>query len=675
MAMRLSGLASGMDTESIVSELMKVQRLKSTKIENKITTTQWKQEKWKTLNTKLYSFYTGPLSKIKMQGSFNVKAATSSNDSKVSVSANTNAPEGTHLLKVKELASAQFVTGAKLETDKYGKAVTTSTKLMDLGFDAAEGTTVTIGVGGKNTTLDIGTSTTVNDFVSALKNAGLNASFDTTQKRFFISSKESGTENAFSITTASSESTQDRNAIRDYLKYGTLNTTYQNTVDNSLKAYTDSISTAADKTAARTKLLEIKHAQVRDDYKKAYIANADNITATTESERIRLEAELADGETLDEAVLKKAVDTKLAADAEIKATEEYTAWKSGTATATNVFEVAETGLDALLTNYATNNGTTVTHNNNLSLLKLDEIVKNSDGTVTSDETNIVLVKASNATYIYNGVEMTSASNNVSVNGLNLTLKGVTAGLDTVDTSDDETISLGISNNKQAVYDMVKSFVKTYNELITEMNENYYAASSKGFDPLTDEEKETMSDDQIEKWEDKIKTSLLRRDDTLNSLLSNMRSTLNENVKVNGKSYSLSSFGIGSTNYTEKGLLHINGDTDDSLVSGKNNDLMKALSEDPDTVMAVLNTLGDKLYSTLTENMSSNSMRSAFTLYNDKEMTKTVTGYKADLKKLEEKLQDMEDRYYKQFAAMETAMAKMNSQSSSLASMLGTNNSQ
>jgi flagellar hook-associated protein 2 len=673
MAMRLSGLASGMDTESIISELMKVQRLKSTKIENKITTTEWKQEKWKALNTKLYSFYTGSLSKIKMQGSFNVKAAASSNDTKVSVSAGTNAPEGTHLLKVKQLASAQFVTGAKLETDKNGKAVTTSTKLTDLGFDATEGTTIAVGVGDKLTTLDVGSSTTVNDFISTLKNAGLNASYDTTQKRFFISSKESGAANAFSITTSSSESAQDRNAIRDFMKYDTLSTTDKNTVNNGLTAYTDTVITEGDKATIRTKLLEIKHKQVRDDLKKAYITNTDNIAATTASERARLEAELADGATLDEAVLKAAVNSKLAADAEIKANEEYSAWTSGTAAATNVFEVAETGLDTLLTNYATNNGTTVTENNSLSLLKLDEIVKNGDGTVTSDETNIILVKASDATYIYNGAEMTSSSNNVSVNGLTFTLKGVTAGLDTVgDTSDDETISLSVSSNTQEVYDMVKNFIKTYNELLTEMNDSYSAASSRGYDPLTDEEKESMSDTQIEQWEDKIKASLLRRDDTLSSLISTVRTSMSESVTVDGKKYSLSSFGITSANYSEKGKLHINGDADDSLVSAKENDLMTALTEDPDTVMKVFNELGSKLYSSLTDKMSSTTLRSALTFYNDKEMAKTVTNYKEDLTELEDKLQDMEDRYYKQFAAMETAMSKMNSQSSSLASMLGTN---
>jgi flagellar hook-associated protein 2 len=253
------------------------------------------------------------------------------------------------------------------------------------------------------------------------------------------------------------------------------------------------------------------------------------------------------------------------------------------------------------------------------------------------------------------------------------LKGITAGLDTVgDTSDDETISLSVSNNTQEVYDMVKNFIKTYNELLTEMNDSYSAASSRGYDPLTDEEKESMSDTQIEQWEDKIKVSLLRRDDTLSSLISTVRTSMSESVSVDGKKYSLSSFGITSINYNEKGKLHINGDEDDSLVSTSKNDLMTALTENPDTVMKVFNELGSKLYSTLTDKMSSTTLRSALTFYNDKEMAKTVTNYKEDLTEVEKKLQNMEDRYYKQFAAMETAMAKMNSQSSSLASMLGTN---
>jgi thiamine pyrophosphokinase len=144
----------------------------------------------------------------------------------------------------------------------------------------------------------------------------------------------------------------------------------------------------------------------------------------------------------------------------------------------------------------------------------------------------------------------------------------------------------------------------------------------------------------------------------------------ENVKIDGKNYSLATFGIGSVNYTEKGLLHINGDKDDSLVSALDDKLMKAINEDPDKVMTVLNSVADDLYSDLSDKMKSTKLRSALTLYNDKELNNQVTDYKDELSKLEVKLKDIEDRYYKQFSAMEAAMSKLNSQSSSLAGMLG-----
>ena len=221
--------------------------------------------------------------------------------------------------------------------------------------------------------------------------------------------------------------------------------------------------------------------------------------------------------------------------------------------------------------------------------------------------------------------------------------------------------------------MVKDFVKSYNELLKEMNEAYNAKSSRGYDPLTDEEKDAMTDDQITKWEDRIKDSLLRRDNTLGGLISAFRTSLSESVIYNGKSYSLASFGITTHNYTEKGILHIQGDEDDSAVATMENKLMEALNEDPDAVMAVISKLSDKLYSSLMDKMKISSLSSALTVYNDKEISKTLTNYKSDLKRLEDKLQKIEDRYYKQFAAMESIMAQMNAQSSSLMSLFGMGN--
>ena len=83
MAIRMSGLNSGIDTDSIVSALMSAQKMKQTKVENKKTKLEWKQEIWSSLNTKLYNFYTSSLGKIKQQTSFKTKAATSSDTSKV----------------------------------------------------------------------------------------------------------------------------------------------------------------------------------------------------------------------------------------------------------------------------------------------------------------------------------------------------------------------------------------------------------------------------------------------------------------------------------------------------------------------------------------------------------------------------------------------------------------
>ncbi len=517
MAIRMSGLTSGMDTESIVKELMSAQRYKVTKIQNKQTKLEWKQDKWKDLNKKIYSFYTGSLSKAKLLGNYDVKSASSSNSDKVEVKANGTVPEGNQNIQVKALASAQIITGAKLDTSSE---VTDNTTLASLGMNVAD-SSIDIEVGTNKTALSITASTTIGDFVSALKNAGLNASFDSAQKRFFISSKESGYENAFSMKSS--------------------------------------------------------------------------------SENVDL--------------------TKL-------------------------------GLGEITKSEADVNG----------------VVE-----VTVSNPKVSLVKPSDAIIIYNGAELKSSTNNITANGLTITAKGVTKGFDTPgNDTDDEVISINVKKDTQATYDLVKNFIKSYNELLKEMNTAYNADLAKGYEPLTDEQKEAMSEEQEKKWEDKIKDSLLRRDNTLGSLISSMRTILSKGVTVEGKNYSLASFGITAADYTEKGQLHINGDTEDTLTSAKEKDLMKALSENPDAVKEVFTQLSGELYKTLSDNMKSTSLRSALTLYNDKEMKNTIKSYKADISDLEDKLADMENRYYRQFTAMEKAMASMNSKSSSLLSMLGQN---
>ena len=121
---------------------------------------------------------------------------------------------------------------------------------------------------------------------------------------------------------------------------------------------------------------------------------------------------------------------------------------------------------------------------------------------------------------------------------------------------------------------------------------------------------------------------------------------------------------------EQNALHIDGDKDNALVSGNADKLMKALMDDPDGVVGFMQGWADSLYATINKKMQSSSMSSFNVVYNDKEMAREYSDYTTTINKWEQKLQDIEDSYYKKFAAMESALAQLQAQQSNLASMLG-----
>lgn len=268
----------------------------------------------------------------------------------------------------------------------------------------------------------------------------------------------------------------------------------------------------------------------------------------------------------------------------------------------------------------------------------------------------------NAKFTYNETELESNSNEVSVNGLTLTLKG-----------EGQTANIIVNQDTEAMYDNVKEFITEYNNLIVEVNEKLGADRVTGYEPLTQEEKKAMSEDDIKLWEQKIKDSLLRRDDILSSLVDSMRSIVGSSsgVDTSGLDFRyLSDLGIVTGLYTEKGILHIDGDEDDPLYAAKTNKLKEAIEKDPEKVADLLTGIGDKLYSKMQEKMKSTEISSAFTFFNDKQIDEQLDDYKDRIYVLEDKLADIEKRYYRQFTAMEKAIQMMNSQSASLASMLG-----
>lgn len=271
------------------------------------------------------------------------------------------------------------------------------------------------------------------------------------------------------------------------------------------------------------------------------------------------------------------------------------------------------------------------------------------------------VEGEDAEIWLNGVQYTGSSSTFTIN--NLTIEALAT------TGNDE-ISITTSTDTQGIYDKVKDFLTEYNNIINEMTKLYNADSSKGYDPLTDDEKDSMSDKEIEKWETKIKDSLLRNDTTLSGVMSAMTTAMSQAVEINGKKYSLSSFGIHTLGYlnaadNEQNAYHIDGDEDDTNTSGNADKLMTAISEDPDTVMQFMQQVTTNLYNAIGDKMKSTTLSSAFTIYNDKQMATQYTDYTKLIKEWETKISDKEDYYYKKFSSMESALAKLNSTQSLL----------
>lgn len=642
MAIRMTGLISNLDTEGIIKELMQAQNMKKTKIDNKITKLEWKQEKWKELNTKIYKLYTDSLADMKTEGTYLTKKASSTNESKLKVSASSSAAEGTHSVTVGKLASAQYLTGGVIKPPAGSELtqINRATKLADLGFDTSGMSVIRIQSGEETRTLTVDEDTTIADFISECQEAGINASFDDTYDRIFLSAKASGVENAFRISTGVSSAGDEREALKDVFDYDNLTSGQKSKVDSLIN-----------------KLRSASEGEDAEAVTEAEEALSDYLT-TLQTDKIKKETEDAYRATLEkeEDFSQEALDEKITealTAAEASMTEKATALG-------NAIGNYENALEEEVLSAATDGGL-----KNLGLADVDYTVDANGEIVYSEldaSAGASLVKAADGWITYNGAKFEASSNNYTINGLSFTANATTV--------EGEAITVTVNKDVDAVYDKVKNFIKQYNELLDEMNKLYNADSARGYDILTDEEREAMTEEQIEKWENKIKDSLLRRDDSLGSLLNTMKTKLAGTVNVNGKNYALSSFGVVTSDYTEKGKLHLLGDSEDTYGKDYADKLKAALTEDADTVMEVFSTLAKDLYDDMNEKMRSSSMNSALTFYNDKQMDKTMKTYKDDLATLEKRLQEIEDRYYKQFTAMEVAMSKLNSQQSSLGSFLG-----
>ncbi|MGN0291298.1 MAG: flagellar filament capping protein FliD [Lachnospiraceae bacterium] len=603
MAVRITGLVSGMDTDSIVQELVSAYSTKTENIEKKQTKLSWKQDAWKEMNTKIYSFYSKSLTDFKFMSNFDgMKKTTLSDSTKATITAGTNVTNGTQTLKINQLATAGYLTGAELKSD--GEKYTGKTKLSELGITDKE---LTFKVGDEEKKIKVTGSMTINDFTKALNETGVKASFDEKQQRFFINSKESGDDFDFGFVTDSADDV----AVLKKLGLATAD---------------DMVALSARQSTEE----DIKDLKATNEIRTSAI----QLSGMSETEFDALSTEEQD--TYLEAAIVKKDDEMKGVDT---STKDYTD-KSYIQSRMGEIESAQ------IENYT-------------------EQLKQTDKYAQMKKEYAAKQDASNAIIELNGATFEGSSNTFTINGLTITAKGVS----------ESTMTLVTETDVDAVYDKIKGFLNEYNEVIKAMDEAYNAESAKGYEPLTDEEKESMSDDEVEKWEKKIKDALLRRDSTLNSIASSMKVAMAKSYTINGKTYSLSSFGINTQSYftaseNEKGVYHIDGNQDDDTSKANADKLKAAIASDPDTVAAFFNELAKGVYDDLDKRMKSTTLSSAYKVYNDKQLQNEYDDYSDELEKWQKKLEEMEDYYYDKFSAMESALSTLNSQQSQLSGLLG-----
>ena len=197
MAMRLTGLMSGMDTESMIQQLVAAKRTKVDNTKKAQTKLGWKQDVWKGLNAKLKNLQSKYLSSMRFSDAYSKKTTKVSNPNAVSVITGEDAMNGVQSLKIDRLAKTSYLTGGSVESAS-GEKVTAMTKLGDLGVTDAG--TFNVKSGETSVDIQVDENTTISDVLTQLKSAGLNANFDENNQRFFISAKESGAASDFQIT-------------------------------------------------------------------------------------------------------------------------------------------------------------------------------------------------------------------------------------------------------------------------------------------------------------------------------------------------------------------------------------------------------------------------------------------------------------------------------------------
>ncbi|MDE7200259.1 MAG: flagellar filament capping protein FliD [Lachnospiraceae bacterium] len=801
MAIRITGMYSGLDTESIINELASAQSYKKNKLVKAQKKLSWKQDAWKALNTKIYSFYQ-KLDDLRLQSSYLKKKTTVSNSNAIKVEG--GKVDGAHSVSVSQLSKRASMTSGKLNAGKNYNYTGNATIGQLLGDAAGSFTGGSIRISDKHggyVDINVDKDMKINDFVKAIgDNTSLTASYDQDNQRIYISSWQSGEDGNFYLAGNDAGGMEALKALKLISSNDIANMTapggeydvwskYKNPDGSHTAAYDELIKAEV---LERLKAMKAQNDALEKENKdydeanqknldklKEILANADGkyddyisymggfnsswtlndaaaikqagkdlydaiygveqqateddgtpkvdadgnpvmertggmagqlktYQETLDQKKADLEQarkDLADG-TGSQAAVDAAEAAVTAASKDVsdqqnkinKAAEVYSFYKAfeynddkrqanqDTIDKNNkqfVYSKDADGNETYQEKDASGNAVAigsgvvtadVTAQFDKKVQTAQDImssVRNPDGTLNENSAWLkdaqgTKVDGQNSKVVVDGVTYESYNDTVTVNGLTITALETT----------DKDVTVSTADDTEGVYNMIKDFIKAYSELMNEMDSLYNADAAKGYEPLLTEEKDALSDSEIEEWENKIKESLLRRDSTLSDISSSMRMSMMMTMDLDGETISLADFGIATLGYfkaadNERNAYHIDGDADDDKTKANSDKLLRAISNNPEAVMNFFTKLTDGLHDTLADKRSAKGdISRALTVYNDKKMKKEYDEYTKKIKEQETKLNSYIDRWYAKFSAMETALARLESKNNSLSSLFG-----
>lgn len=296
----------------------------------------------------------------------------------------------------------------------------------------------------------------------------------------------------------------------------------------------------------------------------------------------------------------------------------------------------KTGKSAKL-NIVDANGNSSDALNFLKLRNKSVLSNNAEG-----ENSEIEVKAKDGTF---SDMIHQESNSFAIDGINYSVHSI------------GTTEINSTQDVEPVVENMKKFVEDYNKIMDKVYGLVTEKKNKDYPPLTDAQKEDMSEKEIEKWEKKAKVGLLRNDSEMRSFMDSMQTAIfGKNAQF------LNECGLTSSeDYNKRGQLSINEDKFRKSLQNEGDRVFKAFTGEKTSML-------EKMKDTMHKYIGSSSSIFARKAGLEKTASVVKNFYSEQIrrqedmiKRLQKKMDDREEKLYKQFGQLEASMNKLNSQ--------------